>query len=88
MQEEVGIVVDAERFKPLSDFVLYHDNIHDHVYPFELQFETEPQVRVDNREVTTAHFKHLEEALAMELSDVSMHILESYAESGTNDTRT
>jgi 8-oxo-dGTP pyrophosphatase MutT (NUDIX family) len=87
LQEEVGIVVDAERFKPLSDFVLYHDNIHDHIYPFELQFENEPQIKVDNREVTTARFEHPEEALAMELSDVSMHILESYEKFGGVDSR-
>lgn len=88
MQEEVGIVADARQFKPLSDFNLHHDNIHDHVYPFELQFENEPPVTVDNREVTAARFEHPEKALAMELSDVSAHILESYAKLGGNDSQT
>ena len=88
LQEEVGIVVEANRFKPLSDFVLYHDNIHDHVYPFELQFETEPQVTVDNREVTTARFELPEVALSMDLSEVSMHILESYKKLGHFDSQT
>ena len=81
-------MADATRFKPMSDFVLYHDNIHDHVYPFELVFDNEPQIKVDNREVTTAHFEHPEEALAMELSEVSLHILESYAKLGDNHLQT
>lgn len=82
LQEEVGIVADASRFRQLSDFVLYHDHIYDHVFPFELQFDSEPQISVDNREVTLAVFQHPEKALEMELSEVSKRILASYAELG------
>lgn len=82
LEEEVGIIAAASQFQQLSDFVLYHDNIHDHVYPFELQFETEPEVRVDNREVTMARFEDPEEALDIGLSKVSTRILDSYADLG------
>ena len=82
LKEEVGITVDTDKVKLLSSFTLKHDNIQDEVFAFELVFENQPEIRIDNREVTEAHFEELENALSLNLSAVAAHILELYSQSG------
>ena len=88
LREEVGIVVDAGRFKALPDFVIYHDHFHDHVFPFELRFESEPVVSIDHREVTGARFELPNEALKLSLSEVCTRILASYSKQDGHISKT
>ena len=84
LKEEVGIVVDTERIRFLSKFVLDHDNIHDEVFAFELIFNDQPDIQIDNREVTQARFEQLDKALTLNLSAVAAHILQSYTRSDSH----
>ncbi len=81
LKEEVGIVVENDKIKYLSKFVLDHDNIHDEVFVFELTFKNRPVIQIDNREVTDARFEPLRTALTLNLSAVAAHILQSYTRS-------
>ena len=81
LKEEVGISADVDKFRFLSRFILDHDNIHDEVFAFELIFDHQPDIQIDNREVTVARFEQLDEALTLNLSAVAARILQSYAQS-------
>lgn len=81
LQEEVGIVIDSDRFKLLSKFTLEHDNMVDQVFAYEIRLNQSPEIRVDRREVTRARFESLDTALSMNLSAVASHILRLYRSS-------
>ena len=84
LKEEVGIVVGANKIRFLSKFILDHDNIHDEVFTFELIFNHQPDIQIDNREVTEARFEQLDKALTLNLSAVAAHILQSYMQSDSS----
>jgi ADP-ribose pyrophosphatase YjhB (NUDIX family) len=79
LEQEVGIVDDKDELQFLTTFMLDHDNMHDEIFVFELACDAKPTIKIDNREVTHAQFERLNDALALELTAVTSHILNYYA---------
>ena len=76
LREEVGLeVVPASLCLAMED-VLYFEHKHDHVTVYELDMAREGPPRIDGREVVTARYMTMEEALAIPLSPVVRQYLE------------
>jgi 8-oxo-dGTP diphosphatase len=54
--EELGIVFDSERLKPVYETAGIFDGRRDRVFFFELHLAVEPVIKPDNREIVHAQF--------------------------------
>jgi 8-oxo-dGTP diphosphatase len=76
-REELGIELDVERLRPVLDKHQEWQNRQDHVEIFEVEIDTVPKVRIDNREVVMAAFFRVDDALRLELYPPIREILET-----------
>ena len=65
LREEVGIDVESDQLIPAIDETHIWEAKRERLEIYELELATEPQVRVDNREVTSASFHNAPEALGL-----------------------
>jgi 8-oxo-dGTP diphosphatase len=82
LREETGIACDASALRYVGEFVDDGKYAEDHGHVFELHCDSEPQPRVDRREVTWAAFLRPEEALARGVVPVARIYLERVVASG------
>jgi 8-oxo-dGTP pyrophosphatase MutT (NUDIX family) len=65
--EETALAAAPEDLAPLGELQLEHNNIHDHVWFFELRCEREPIVRCDGVEIAELRWARDDELRALKL---------------------
>jgi 8-oxo-dGTP diphosphatase len=68
LSEELGLRLTSEQLHPAPIVEHFWNNRHDKVHFFEVQLAAEPELEVDNREVTEAKFVTLHEAKSLSTS--------------------
>jgi 8-oxo-dGTP diphosphatase len=82
LREEIGLTIKPDALKLSVDVSHKWEGKREHLEIFELQLETEPQIKVDNREVVAAAFYGPREALELELfPPLRQHIVQKLAAS-------
>jgi 8-oxo-dGTP pyrophosphatase MutT (NUDIX family) len=78
LREEVGVQVHPDELAYYGELVHQTGYAEDHAHVFELRCDTEPEVRIDRREVVWAGFLAPEEALARGVVGVLRLYLENH----------
>ncbi len=80
LAEEVGIAVAAGTLRLAYEATKRWDHRLDHVRIFELRLETEPKLRIDNREIVAARFLTAEACMSARMNPfVAEYLAERFA---------